>query len=389
MEDWQVSERFNLLSPLFDERLRRIYSAVEAKVIGRGGISQVSRATGISRRAIYAGLKEIEERTDSQCRTPTIRKKGGGRKKVTAADPSLISDLESLLEPYNNDSSLSWTTKGLRRLAQELSEKGHNVSHTSVGIILKEELGCTIRGNTRDLEPPSSYERNDQFHIINYKTSQRIRNGNPVLYLQTTWAEIVNPAHQPNGSEVQNNLVKNTNQDELLYPKAKSRDDTRSKTELAKYHLLQTFAIDTCRDWWQHSGSQAYPDAQDILIIADGGGSNGPRTRFWKLEIQKLACDIGLPILFCHFPTGTTRWNQVLYQINAQRETSSKEPVSDNYRVTLTVLGKREIVSREFAANQIADFILDNVPYEKFSQINIARDEYERDWNYAILPNNT
>ncbi len=390
MEDQQINERFKFLSWALNERLRRLLAASEAKVIGRGGVTQVSRATGISRRAIYAGLKELEERNYHQDLLLPARRTGGGRKKITQTDSSLVTDLESLLEPTQEDSPLSWTTKGLRVLSAELSERGHKLSHTSVGILLK-EMGYSIQTNERYMEPANGHVRNGQFSVINDKTHQRVDDGNPVIYLETAWTETTNaPQQSCRGNSKNTNLSPSTAQEHYSPGQTKFPNNKRSRIEPANFHFLQTFAIHTCRDWWQHSGARTYPEAQDLLIISDGGGSNGPRTRFWKLEVQKLANYIGLPVLFCHFPSGTTRWNYSSYQVNARLDHASRNFVSDNYRVTLKVIGLQTMAKHELNANepdQDSHFIWNDVPYEKFSQINLVRDEHKRDWNYAILPN--
>lgn len=371
MDANHVKERYALISWALDERLRRLLAASEAKVLGRGGITEVSKATGISRRAIHAGLKEIELRDQQDPTLYKIRRPGGGRKKAVENDPTLIKDLESLIEPFgvtNSEPPLRWTTKGLRHLSKELSHMGHPLSHNAVGALLK-DLGYKLQTNTTHDEFSNHVERNAQFANIFTKITTRASDDSPTIFLETygmvseSGHDYRDPAHLTGNGDL----------------------------DMGNYQLLQRFAIHAIRDWWQHHGSKSFPNASDLLVIANGGGSNGPRTRFWKLELQRLANYIDLPIQFCHFPTGTIKWNSKTNQISTGLNINNDDGLEANYQVELKILGNLRNNPQRISNSldgSIASNVID-VPYEKFATINIVREAFQRDWNYAILPNNS
>ncbi|TAN26338.1 MAG: ISAzo13 family transposase [Actinomycetota bacterium] len=359
MDSDLIEQRFSLISWALDEKLRRLVAAAEAKALGRGGISTVSHATGVSRRAIHAGLKELESRQEEHRKANlTIRHPGGGRKKITDEDSTLLTDLESLLEPSNigdaTSPTLRWTIKGLRSLAKDLEDKGHKVSHAAVGNVLK-ELGYTLHGNIKTQQGSNRPDRDSQFVHINTQTARRVEHGHPVISLN----------------------VKKLEFSKSIWVTAPAD------------HQTQVFAVQTIRCWWRTSGSLFYPHATDLLIVGDGGGDNGPRKRLWKLEIQKLADEIGIPISFSHFPAGTYKWTQIDNRVSASYSIDRPYQALARHEILLNPITRTADDSEHQTqkAKAICSHLAQlNVPDEEFSTINIVRDSLHRDWNYTIYP---
>ncbi|MEX6429922.1 MAG: ISAzo13 family transposase [Ferrimicrobium sp.] len=400
MEENPIAERFGLIAWTLDERMRRIIAAAEAKVLGHGGISEVSRATGVSRRAIHVGLKELEAREESDSEAGRrIRRAGGGRKKATDKDSTLATDLESLLEPVTRgdpESPLRWTTKSLRGLSEELKAMGHTLSHTSVGDLL-EELGYSLQSNAKTLEGSKHPDRNAQFEYINAETTSRLERGSPVISVDTKKKELVGPfknngrTWRPKGDPEEVNVYDFVDS-KLGRANPYGVYDLSADSGWVSVgidHDTAAFAVQTIRRWWQNIGSVSYPSAAELLITADGGGSNGSRVRLWKLEIQKLADEIGIPITVCHFPPGTSKWNKIEHRLFSF--------ISMNWR-------GQPLISHEVMVNLIANTRtksglsvqaeLDPGSYpkggqvsdEEFSSINLIRSSFHGEWNYSIHP---
>ncbi|BAM07885.1 ISAzo13 family transposase [Leptospirillum ferrooxidans] len=400
MEKNLIADRFNLLAWTLDERLRRIVCAAEAKVLGHGGVTTVSQATGVSRRAIHSGLKELEERPEEQeASSLRIRRPGGGRKKVADRDPALLANLESLVEPVTRgdpETPLRWTTKSLRRLSDELKAMGHTVSHASVGTLLG-ELGYSLQANVKTLEGGDHPDRNAQFEYINAQAEDRLKRGEPVISVDTKKKELIGPfknngrTWRPQGDPEEVNVYDFINK-ELgranpygVYDLAQDEGWVSVGTD----HDTSAFAVQTIRRWWQSVGAESYPQATELLITADGGGSNGSRVRLWKVEIQKLADEIGIPVTICHFPPGTSKWNKIEHRLFSF--------ISMNWR-------GRPLVSHEVLLNLIANTRtksgltvkaeLDPGVYpkgikisdEEMASLHLVRHAFHGEWNYSLHP---
>ncbi len=295
-----------------DERSRRLAAAAESIAIGRGGITAVSEATGMSRPAIRLGLTELRE---PWVHPPNrIRRPGGGRKKTVALDPSLLRDLERLIEPVTRgdpESPLRWTCKSLRKLAAELRSMGHNTSHRMVAELLH-HLGYSLQANSKTREGSSHPDRNAQFEYLNRKVKRQLRNQQPAISVDTKKKELVGdfknsgrelrPAGNPEQVRVH----------DFIIPEL-GRANPYGIYDIA--HNTAAFAVETIRRWWHGMGQGFYPNATDLLITADSGGSNGSRVRLWKLELQKLADETGLNIKVCHLPPGTSKWNRIEHRL--------------------------------------------------------------------------
>lgn len=399
MDTSQIAQRYNLIKWTLDERLRRLVAAAEAKVLGHGGISAVAESTGVSRRSIHAGLKELEA---AQLQEPAeqvrIRRPGAGRKSVIEIDATLQSDLELLIEPETRgdpESPLRWTCKSLRTLADELKRMGHKVSHTHVGKLLV-QLGYSLQGNKKTLEGTSHPNRNAQFEYINTQTTNRLAAGEPVISVDTKKKELI--GHFKNNGQTWQSKGEPTevNVHDFIGEGGRANPygvydigGDKGWVSVGTDHDTAAFAVQTIRRWWQVVGSNTYPDAKELFITADGGGSNGSRVRLWKLELQGLANEIGIPIRVCHYPPGTSKWNKIEHRLfsfitmnwRGQPLTSHEVMINliANTRTKAGLSVKVEMDSKEYPKGI-------KVPDDVFAIINLKRDDFHGEWNYSISP---
>lgn len=393
--------RFNKLAWTLDERMRRLFAAAEASALGRGGITKVAQATGVSRRAIHVGLQELSDLKEPVENPPKrrIRKEGAGRKSVIQTDVGLMSALEKLVEPMTRgdpESPLRWTCKSLRTLAGELAANGHPVSYPVVGDLLR-ELGYSLQANRKVLEGTDHPDRNAQFEFISEQTTQQLMAGNPVISVDTKKKELVGayknngttwcPAGKPEQVKVHDFVDK-----ELGRANPYGVYDMGSNTgwvSVGTDHDTASFAVETIRRWWGTMGRQRYPAASELMITADGGGSNGSRVRLWKMELQRLADEIRIPIHVSHLPPGTSKWNKIEHRLFSY--------ISMNWR-------GQPLVSHEVIINLIAGTTtrkglkvhaeLDDSLYpagikvsdDEFKQIHLTRNTFHGEWNYRIDP---
>lgn len=397
-----IKERYLNLEWALDERLRRLFAAAEAKAIGHGGVTLVWKATGVARGSIQQGLKELVDRSEvTEGNSRRIRRVGAGRKTSVADDAELLAALESLIEPVTRgdpESPLRWTCKSLRQLESELVAQGYAVSHASIGALLK-KLGYSLQGNRKTLEGSNHPDRNAQFEYINARTEEAVRNGQPVISVDTKKKELVGQFKnggkewRPQGDPEQVNVYD-------FVDKELGRANPYGVYDLANNagwvsvgtdHDTASFAVSTIRRWWLVMGQPLYPDAKELIITADGGGSNGSRVRLWKLELQQLSDELGIPIRVSHFPPGTSKWNKIEHRLFSH--------ISMNWR-------GQPLVSHEVIVNLIAATTtrkglkvraeLDSKAYpkgikvtdEEFAAIQISRDEFHGEWNYSITPSN-
>ena len=399
--DALILARHQAIEGFLDERQRRLHAAVEAKVLGHGGVKRVSQATGVARGSILAGIKELKSPQPSLPEeSRRVRREGAGRKKLVDRDPGVREALERLVEPATRgdpQSPLRWTCKSLMQLSRELSGQGHAISHVSVGVLLK-DIGYSLQGNRKTLEGGSHPDRNAQFEYISGKTQAALSAGQPVISVDTKKKELVGryknggkewmPRGKPEQVKVHDFV-----DEELGRANPYGVYDVASNTgwvSVGTDHDTASFAVATIRRWWFAMGQATYPAARELMIMADGGGSNGSRVRLWKLELQRLADELGLTIRVSHFPPGTSKWNKIEHRLFSH--------ISLNWR-------GQPLVSHEVIVNLIAATTtrqglkvraeIDDAPYEKgikvtdteFAAIRIVRDDFHGDWNYTISPN--
>ena len=399
-----ISRRWNVMREALDERQRRLWVAVEARVLGRGGISAVAAATGVSRSTIRVGLAEIEAmqvagRSDVEpARSGTrVRRAGAGRKRMEFQDDTLLADLLSLVDPLTRgdpQSPLRWTCKSLRTLAEQLRAIGHSVSHVVVGQLLKAQ-GYRLQANAKVIEGNQSPDRDAQFEYINATVATALTAHLPVISVDTKKKELVGayknagrewlPSGQPESVKVHDFVDPEWGRANPYGVYDIGHDE--AWVSVGTDHDTAAFAVQTIRRWWFSMGRQRYPDAKRLVITADGGGSNGHRVRLWKLELSRLAAEIGLDIQVCHFPPGTSKWNKIEHRLFSF--------ITMNWR-------GRPLISHEVIVNLIANTKtrsglsvhaeLDTAIYPKglvvsdeaFAAIKMDRNEFHGDWNYCI-----
>lgn len=392
-----IKSKYGLLKSSLDEKARRRVLAAEAMSLGFGGVSKVSRATGVSRITISNGCRELlAGAVEGDGR---IRKPGGGRKKATGKDSTLLKDLESLVEPTargNPESPLRWTHKSLRRLSVELEKMGHSLSHTRVGEQLK-KMGYSLQSNKKSKEGASHPDRDAQFERINQKTRGFMQQEQPVISVDTKKKELVgdfknngrnwSPKGNPEKVRVHDFEIQNLG-------KVNPYGVYDVKKNLGWVNVgvdndTAAFAVESIKHWWRTMGKPKYPNAKKILITADCGGSNGYRNRLWKVELQKLADKTGLNLSVCHFPPGTSKWNKIEHKLFSF--------ISKNWRGKPLI--SHAVIINLIAATTTAKGLtvkcrLDKKKYpkgvkvsdEQIAQVNIQQDKFHGEWNYTIRP---
>ena len=396
----QLQQKFASLWPLLDERTRRLMAAGEARALGRGGVSQVSRACGLSRKAIAKGMREITE--GSPPPPGRVRRPGGGRKKITAHDPRLLAALDRLIEPQTRgdpQSPLRWICKSTRTLAAQLTRQKHPVSHMKVAQLLREQ-GYSLQGNRKTQEGGDHPDRDAQFRHINTQVKRALTKETPVISVDTKKKELVGnyqnggrqwlPAKQPvkvNGHDFPHPDVPRA------YPYGVyDVERNRGFVNVGTHHDTGAFAVASIRGWWRGEGRRLYPRTRNLLITADSGGSNGSRLRLWKLELQKLADQTGLAISVCHFPPGTSKWNKIEHRLFSFISSNWRgEPLRDYETIvrliarTTTAKGLKvtcRLDRRKYPTGR-------KVTDQEMKRINLERHKFHGDWNYTIRPQST
>ena len=398
-----VKRVFEALRPVLNERMRRLVAAAQAQALGHGGVTLVAEATGLARSTVTQGITELTV-------TPPVvvtgaerlRRPGGGRKSLTAHDPTLLRDLEALVEPTTRgdpESPLRWTCKSLSKLAEALGERGHRISGRKVGDLLR-DLGYSLQANRKTREGASHPDRNAQFEHINAQAVAFQQRGQPVISVDTKKKELVGEFKnsgrewQPKG---QPELVQIHDFPSQALGKAipygvYDVGANEGWVSVGTDHDTAEFAVATVRRWWQQMGAPKYPDATELLIMADGGGSNGNRSRLWKVALQQFADETGVRLSVCHFPPGTSKWNKIEHRMFSH--------ITQNWR-------SRPLISHEVVVNLIGSTttraglqiraVLDSSPYPTKKQVSdnelaavqISLDSFHGEWNYSIHPRNS
>jgi len=383
--------------PLLDERTRRLIAANEARALGRGGIADVSRACGLSRKAIAKGIQEIDAGTALP--PGRVRRPGAGRKKITEHDPRLADALERLIEPDTRgdpETPLRWTCKSTRTLAAQLTRQRHPISHMKVAQLLHAQ-GYSLQGNRKTEEGRGHPDRDAQFRHINTQVKRTLARGAPVISVDTKKKELVGnyanagrqwlPAKKP--VQVQGHDFPGPDVPRAYPYGVYDIDRNRGFVNVGTDHDTAAFAVASIRGWWRHEGRRLYPGAKDILITADAGGSNGSRLRLWKLELQRLADETGLSITVCHIPPGTSKWNKIEHRLFSFISSNWRgEPLRDYETIV-------KLISRTATATGLqVTCRLDRRKYptgrkvtdEEMRRVHLERHKFHGDWNYTIRP---
>ena len=393
--------KYHSLAPMMNERMRRQWAASEARAYGWGGLRAVSGAIGMSPNTIRRGLAELLER-QAHPGAPEdlrIRRPGGGRKALTENDPELLDALEHLVDPVTRgdpESPLRWTCKSTTQLAAALTRQGHALSPRSVGRLLN-AAGYSLQSNRKTLEGASHPDRNAQFEHISRTVRSFQSRGQPVISVDTKKKELVGafknvgrewrPKGDPDTVKIYDFLDPELGK--AIPYGVYDLSSNQGWVSVGVDHDTARFAVEAIRRWWGKMGSPRYPSARQLLITADGGGSNGSRCRLWKVALQDLASQLGLTIHVCHFPPGTSKWNKIEHRMFCH--------ITQNWR------GK-PLVSHDIIINLIASTAtqtglkiraeLDRGSYptgvavadEELASVNLKRADFHGEWNYAIRP---
>ena len=396
MDEKALWAKYKALEPELSERARRIWAATEARELGRGGIALVARATRISYSTIVRGLHELESGVSLS--PGRVRRPGGGRKSSLTKDPDLLSDLEALVEPTASgdpQSPLRWTSKSVRMLATHLEAGGHVVSRQLVSELLA-DAGYSLQGNRKTREGTDHPDRDEQFRYINQLVKEFQRNGQPVISVDTKKKELVGDFKNPGKQWRPRQTPELVRVHDFIIPeKGKAipygvYDLTRNAgwVSVGIDHDTASFAARTILRWWRKMGQPGYARASRLLITADAGGSNGPRVRLWKWEVQRLADRLRMPITVCHFPPGTSKWNKIEHRLFSYISTNwrgqpliSLAVVVSLIASTRTTTGLR--VRAELDRGRYPDKV--EVPDELMAQIKLEPHRFHGDWNYTIL----
>jgi hypothetical protein len=404
MQDAQSLERiqrkYRVLIPELDERRRRQWAAAEALELGWGGVSLVARATGLSRPTITAGLRELEQgATQRAAQAARVRRPGGGRRLVTEVDPGLLAALESLVEPVTRgdpESPLRWTCKSTRRLAEELVRQDHRVGARTVAILLH-KAGYSLQANRKAREGLDHPDRNAQFEYINASVARALIRDQPAISVDTKKKELVGdfknggsewrPQGVPEEVRVHDFLDKTLGK--AIPYGVYDMVNNQGWVSVGITHDTAQFATNSIRRWWQEMGQARFPKAKELLITADGGGSNGHRTRLWKVSLQALADELGLTLNVCHFPPGTSKWNKIEHRLFSfiTMNWRGKPLVSLQTIVNLianTTTGTGLIVKAALDTSHYDTEI--KVSNEELAGLRLQRHEFHGDWNYTITP---
>lgn len=391
---------YETLLPLVHERAIRLWAAAEAETLGKGGVSLVAHATGLSRQTIYTGVKERKQgAVGPELR---IRAPGGGRKKAREKDPALVAALEALLEPSvrgDPESPLRWTCKSTPRLARELTAEGHPVSQRTVCRLLG-DLGFSLQANRKTLEGGTHPDRNAQFEFIAAQVAAFQKEGWPVISVDAKKKELIGPFKNggrewhPSGCPEEVNVYDFADKDLGKVTPYGVYDLTANQgwVSVGIDHDTAEFAVESIARWWREMGQTRYAGTPRLLITADGGGSNGSRVRLWKIGLQRLATDLGMVVQVCHFPPGTSKWNKIEHRMFSHISMNwrgvplrSREIVIDLISHTTNTKGLRiqaGLDARDYPkGRKITDKELD--------QVGIEREAFHGEWNYRIHPKPT
>jgi len=396
---YALAQKFALIWPHLDERARRIVAANEARQLGYGGISEVSRACGLSRITITKGIKELDL---DPLEVGRIRRPGGGRRGLLELDPELPMALEYLVEPLTRgdpESPLRWTCKSTRTLAAELSDLQHAISHEKVAQLLH-AMDYSLQSNRKTEEGEDHPDRDAQFRYINDQVQRALRAGKPVISVDTKKKELIGNFENKGQQWRKTKSAELVNGHDFpapdlpraypygIYDLGRNRGFVNIGTD----HDTAAFAVASIRGWWRFEGHNLYPKAKELLITADSGGSNGYRIRLWKMGLQNLADATNLCLRICHFPPGTSKWNKVEHRLFSFISSNWRgEPLRDyetvvrliastttakGLKVTCRLDRRRYPVGRKITAREVAT-------------LNLIPEKFHGEWNYTIKPKKT
>ncbi len=396
---YAIQRKYEILKSELDERGLRVWAAAEADFLGHGGVVAVAKATGLAESTIRIGRRESRECRPNQKELSgrRVRKSGGGRKRAKDKDSNLLNLLDALVEPTSRGdpmSPLRWTCKSTRRLARELTTCGHTISHAKVGKYL-DELGYSLQSTRKRMEGKSHPDRNAQFEFINDKVKDFQSRSQPIVSVDAKKKELIGhfsnagreyrPKGEPEETETYDfpSLADGKGIPYGVYDIVNNRGWVSVGTD----HDTAQFAVHTIRQWWLQMGQEAYPHAEELLITADGGGSNGSRSRLWKYELQRFVDETQLVVSVCHFPPGTSKWNKIEHRMFSHitknwrgRSLTSHEVIVNLITNTTTEKGleiQATLDSKKYPTGiRISD--------EEMVGLHLMKNKFHGEWNYTI-----
>jgi transposase len=393
-----LREKYQALAPLMDERILRRWAATEALALGWGGAFAITKATGLSRTTIRSAIAELRQPAIPPP-PGRIRNPGAGRPRLTRSDPQLLDDLRALLEPATRgdpEAPLLWTSKSTRNLADELGGLGHRVSHDTVSRLL-EEIGYSLQANRKTREGKDHADRDAQFEYINQQVRAFQEAGQPVVSVDAKKKELVGDFRNPGREwhrrgepeEVRAKDFPDKQLGKAIPEGVYDLGRNEGWVSVGIDHDTAEFAAASLRRWWEEMGAVAYPKACRLLITADAGGSNGHRSRLWKVALQGLADDLGLRISVCHFPPGTSKWNKIEHRMFSYITKNWRGRPLVSRGVIVNLIGhvrtrsglriKAELDTRSYPKGlKVSD--------EELAKVRLEKADFHGDWNYTILP---
>ena len=389
----QLAEKYESIAPLLDERQRRRWLGIEARAVGRGGVSAVARATGASRTTVTAAVAELAGGGEDSA-AGRVRRAGAGRPPVSERDPGVAAALERLVDPATRgdpESPLRWTSKSTRTLADELHAQGHSVAPRTVAKLLHES-GYSLQATRKTREGRDHPDRDAQFRYLTGQINAHLGSGDPVVSVDTKKKELVGRYKnagrewQPTGEPEQVEVYDFIGEAGKAIPYGVYDVAANAAwVSVGRDHDTAAFAVATLRRWWQAMGRPLYPHARRLLICADGGGSNGYRVRLWKVELAAFAAETGLEITVCHLPPGTSKWNRIEHRLFSHismnwrgRPLESHETVVQLIAATTTRTGlavQAELDDRAYPkGTKISD--------EHMASLPLTRHDFHGEWNY-------
>lgn len=396
----KIRRKFKALRPGMNEKMRRQWAASEARELGWGGVTTVAEATGLSRPTINRGLRELiqpaKQRTADAAR---VRQPGGGRRALTESDPELLAALEALVEPVTRgdpESPLRWTCKSTRNLAEELTRQSHAVSARTVANLLV-HAGYSLQANRKTVEGASHPDRNAQFEYISATVAQFLKRHQPAISVDTKKKELVGrfrnagrewrPKGKPEEVRVHDFLERELGK--VIPYGVYDIVNNQGWVSVGIDHDTAQFATNSIRRWWTEMGRHSFPRASQLLITADGGGSNGHRTRLWKVSLQHLADDLGLKLSVCHFPPGTSKWNKIEHRMFSfiTQNWRGQPLISHQAIVSLIASTKTRTGLVVKAALDTQRYDTDiKVTDEELARLRLTRHDFHGEWNYTLRP---
>lgn len=398
--DELLKEKYASLLPHLAEKEKRLVLASDAKSMGRGGLSKVSKLSGVSRMTLNAGLHDLASAPDTGT-DKRSRRQGGGRKKEVVKDSNLLKVIEDIVSPYTLGDPmkpLQWTSKSLRHIADAAQKKGYQISHKLAGVILK-ELGYSLQSNRKTDEGKTHEDRDAQFQYINKIATGFLTSGNPVISVDCKKKELIgnfkNAGQEwaPQGTPTQVKVY------DFIDKKAGKAipygvydiANNEGWVSVGISHDTASFAVATILNWWNQMGKKQFEKAKTLYITADGGGSNSSRSRLWKKELQLFADETGLEVTVSHFPPGTSKWNKIEHRLFSYISVNWRAKPLTNLQLIVDLIASTTTTKGLKVKSSLDDNFYEKgikVLDKELAKWNIERDDFHGEWNYKIKPSN-